>query len=85
MFEGLSTLYKEEFGYGFCLELRKTALLDKPFAVEFFSTNTFTKSNYFSTYKEALQFFDHKILEIRQALDCFLKVDIYTDILEDAL
>lgn len=85
MYKDLPTLYKEEFSYGFCLELRKTALLDKPFAVEFFSTNTFTKSNYFSTYEEALQFFDHKVLEIRQALDCFLKVDVYTDIIEDAL
>lgn len=77
IFKSLPTLYKEEFGCGFCLELRKTALLEKPFAVEFLGTNTFTRPNYFSTYKEALQFFDHKVLEIQQALNYFLKQDEY--------
>ena len=75
IFKDLPTICKEEFGFGFCLELRKTALLDMPFAIEFFSTNTFTRTNYFSTYEEALQFFDHKVLEIRQTLNCFLKQD----------
>lgn len=81
----MATLHEEEFGFGFTLELRDTALIEQPFAVEFSNSNTLTLSNYFSTYEEALQFFDHKVLEIRQALDCFLKVDIYTDILEDTL
>ena len=77
IFKDLPTICKEEFGFGFCLELRKTALFDMPFAVEFFSTSTFTRPNYFSTYEEALQFFDHKVLEIRQTLSCFLYQDGY--------
>lgn len=81
----MATIYMEELGFGFCLELRNTALVEKPFAVEFFGTNVFTKTNYFNTYDEAIQFFDLKVLEIHQTLDCFLKIDVYTDILEDVL
>nr|DAT03596.1 MAG TPA: hypothetical protein [Caudoviricetes sp.] len=69
----MATIHKEELGCGFYLELRDTALIDVPFAVEFFNTIVFTKTNYFSTYEEALQFFDFKALELHQALDCFLK------------
>lgn len=71
----MATIYKEELGCSFCLELRDTALLDAPFAVEFFNASVFTKTNYFSTYEEALQFFDFKVLELHQALDCFLRYE----------
>lgn len=69
----MAILHEEEFGFGFTLELRDTALIKKPFAVEFNTASTLTLSNYFSTYEEALQFFDCKALEIHQVLDCFLK------------
>lgn len=69
----MATLHEEEFGFGFTLELRDTPLIEKPFAVEFNTASTLTLSNYFSTYGEALQFFDYKALEIHQVLDCFLK------------
>ena len=81
----MAIIYEEEFSFGFTLELRDTALVEQPFAVEFNNSNTLTLSKYFSTYEEALQFFDYKVLEIRQTLDCFLKVDVYTDILEGVL
>ena len=74
----MATICKECLGFNFYLELRNTALLDVPFAVEFYGNTTFTKTNYFSTYEEAVQFFDIKVLEIQQVLGCFLK-------LEDAL
>lgn len=71
----MATNHIEKLGYGFCLELRDTALVDVPFAVDFYGRGVFTKTNYFSTYEEALQFFDFKVLEIHQVLDCFLKVE----------
>lgn len=77
----MATLHEEEFGFGFTLELRDTALIEQPFAVEFSNSNTLTLSNYFSTYEEALQFFDYKALEIHQALDCFLKREYFEDAL----
>lgn len=77
----MATLHEEEFGFGFTLELRDTALIEQPFAVEFSNSNTLTLSNYFRTYEEALQFFDHKVLEIHQALDCFLKRKYFEDVL----
>ena len=62
----MATIYTEELGFGFCLELRNTALVEKPFAVEFFGTNVFTKTNYFNTYDEAEYFYERKYLEIMQ-------------------
>ena len=50
----MATIHKEELGCSFCLELRDTALIDVSFAVEFFNASVFTKTNYFSTYEEAL-------------------------------
>lgn len=77
----MTTLHEEEFGFGFTLELRDTALIEQPFAVEFSNSNTLTLSNYFSTYEEALQFFDYKVLEIHQVLGCFLKREYFEDAL----
>lgn len=50
----MAILHEEEFGFGFTLELRNTALIKKPFAVEFNTASTLTLSNYFSTYEKAL-------------------------------
>lgn len=77
----MATLHEEEFGFGFTLKLRDTALIEQPFAVEFSNSNTLTLSNYFSTYEEALQFFDYKVLKIHQVLGCFLKREYFEDTL----
>lgn len=77
----MAIIYEENFGFGFILELRNTVLIEQPFAVEFSSSNTLTLSNYFNTYEEALQFFDYKVLEIHQVLDCFLKREYLKDAL----
>ena len=71
----MATLHKEELGFGFYLELRDTALIYKPYAVEFSRNGFILKPVYFSNYPEALDFFDFKVLEIKQILGCFLKLE----------